>query len=189
MPNYCCNTLTVYSTDKELLNEFFKDNRLTKDDILRIKEECLKLVSDIKNDLYSIPAHETLLSYNKALPMPYELMVTSSPNKKNKIKLIKKYGYEDWYSFAQDKWGVKWDTSECSIKKTSDKLIYNFTSPWNPPNKWMDFISKKYNKLNFILKTVYEESDTFPTYEIYKKGKKIEFKIPDLDKMAEELIM
>lgn len=58
-------------------------------------------------------------------------------------------------------WGCKWDASNISITKvTNKKYIINFTTPWGPPDKWLQFIHKKMPNVKFSL--VYADED-FPT--------------------------
>jgi hypothetical protein len=76
---------------------------------------------------------------NFMYPMPAELRDTTADGSKDK-EMIKKTGYSDWYSWACDKWGTKWDISEFyGVDKQADALIghstisFGFSSAWSPP--------------------------------------------------------
>ena len=67
-------------------------------------------------------------------PMPKELRDTTADGTENK-ELIKKYGYSDWYGWACDNWGTKWDITEFyGVDRLGETLItFAFSSAWSPP--------------------------------------------------------
>jgi len=66
-------------------------------------------------------------------PMPKELRETTADGSENK-KLLKKYGYSDWYGWACDNWGTKWDISEFyGVYIQGDTISFAFSSAWSPP--------------------------------------------------------
>ena len=131
MPNWCDNVLTIYAeTDK--LNEILEFNK-----------------SDDSN-----------LDYNKIIKSPEELHNYSSPNNAEpevKEQLIKKYGFDNWYDWNINNWGVKWNASDvnCELDEEGNILTYNWCSPWGPPQKWLLQFFEKYHDLN--IKLQYEE--------------------------------
>ena len=44
-------------------------------------------------------------------PMPEELKNTTADMTEDK-EMIKKYGYSDWYGWATNEWGTKWEVCE-----------------------------------------------------------------------------
>jgi hypothetical protein len=66
-------------------------------------------------------------------PMPKELRDTTADGSENK-DLMKKYGYSDWYGWACDNWGTKWDISEFyGVDRDGDTISFAFSSAWSPP--------------------------------------------------------
>ena len=71
-------------------------------------------------------------------PMPKELRDTTADGSKDE-EMIKKYGYSDWYGWATDNWGTKWDISEFygverELTPDGDSMIsFAFSSAWAPP--------------------------------------------------------
>jgi hypothetical protein len=66
-------------------------------------------------------------------PMPKELRETTADGSENK-ELIKKYGYSDWYGWATDNWGTKWDISEFyGVDRQDGMISFAFSSAWSPP--------------------------------------------------------
>ena len=74
-------------------------------------------------------------------PMPKELRDTTADGKEDK-KLIKKYGYSDWYGWACDNWSTKWEVCEfygvdrqyLTEQSEGESMIsFAFSSAWAPP--------------------------------------------------------
>jgi len=50
--------------------------------------------------------------------------------------LIEKYGFENWYDWANANWGTKWDACDSGMfppVRTPRTLTYKFNSPWGTP--------------------------------------------------------
>jgi len=80
---------------------------------------------------------------NFMYPMPAELRDTTADGSENK-ELIKKYGYSDWYSWACDNWGTKWEVNEFyGVDRQGDTISFAFSSAWAPPTgAYENFISE-----------------------------------------------
>jgi len=105
MPNWCDNQVTITGPNSVI------------DKIEKIVKE-----EDSKNGLL-----------NYMSPMPAELRDTTADGSKDK-EMIKKHGYSDWYSWACDKWGTKWDISEFyGVDRQGDTISFAFSSAWSPP--------------------------------------------------------
>jgi hypothetical protein len=71
-------------------------------------------------------------------PMPQELKDTTADGSDNK-EMIKKYGHSDWYGWATDNWGTKWDINEFygvdrqEISDDESTISFAFQSAWAPP--------------------------------------------------------
>ena len=81
-------------------------------------------------------------------PMPQELKDTTADGSENK-EMIKKYGHSDWYSWATDNWGTKWDVNEFygvdrqEISDDESTISFAFSSAWAPPTgAYQEFIDK-----------------------------------------------
>ena len=115
MPNWCNNNITITGPNK-------------------IIDKIDKIV---KNEKYEKP-EDGLLEY--FYPMPAELRDTTADGSKRK-KLQKKYGFDDWYSWAVENWSTKWDIHEfygdhCDrnyINDDESELSFGFDSAWAPP--------------------------------------------------------
>ena len=81
-------------------------------------------------------------------PMPQELKDTTADGSDNK-EMIKKYGHSDWYGWATDNWGTKWDINEFygvdrqEISDDESTISFAFQSAWAPPTgAYQEFIDK-----------------------------------------------
>jgi hypothetical protein len=81
-------------------------------------------------------------------PMPQELKDTTADGSENK-EMIKKYGHSDWYSWATDNWGTKWDINEFygvdrqEISDDESTISFAFQSAWAPPTgAYQEFVDK-----------------------------------------------
>ena len=148
MPNWCANRVTVWSDDVAKLQEF--------KDLVRSKEEPF--------------------SFNSISPMPEELRTVASPTqivspeevdehkRKNQNtpfysgspitqetynKLMKEYGCSNWYDWADDNWGVKWECSnvECEESYGGNEAVYRFNTPWGPPEEIYNLLVRKFPDL------------------------------------------
>lgn len=105
MPNWCDNQITI-TADKAVIDKIEK----------------------IANEEKDQPGLLEFMS-----PMPKELRDTTADGSEDK-KMIEKYGYSDWYSWATDKWGTKWDINEFyGVDRQGDTISFGFSSAWSPP--------------------------------------------------------
>ena len=81
-------------------------------------------------------------------PMPQELKDTTADGSENK-EMIKKYGHSDWYGWATDNWGTKWDINEFygvdrqEISDDESTISFAFSSAWAPPTgAYQEFVDK-----------------------------------------------
>ena len=64
-------------------------------------------------------------------------------------------GYANWYDWACDNWGTKWDAKDSEVDDRSDKgeIIVDFETPWGAPEAWFQKLVAKYPHLTFSLTT------------------------------------
>jgi len=118
MPNWCNNHITITGPNK-LID---KIEKITKE------EDGVTDSSDPKGLLQLMH------------PMPAELRDTTADGTKDKA-MIEKTGYSDWYSWAVDNWGTKWEVCEfygVDRQHLNDSLdestiSFAFDSAWSPP--------------------------------------------------------
>ena len=115
MPNWCDNQVTITGPNK-------------------IIDKIEKIANEDKDS-------GGLLQF--MYPMPQELKNTTADGSDNK-EMIKKYGYSDWYGWACDNWGTKWDISEFyGVDRNGDTISFSFQSAWSPPTgAYENFISE-----------------------------------------------
>ena len=115
MPNWCNNNITITGPKK-------------------IIDKIEKIAKSEDHN-----AEDGLLNYFH--PMPTELRDTTADGSR-RLPLKKKYGHDDWYSWAVENWSTKWDIHEfygverwdgVEFEEGIHKITFGFDSAWAPP--------------------------------------------------------
>ena len=75
---------------------------------------------------------------SKFISMPEELRAIRSPNNdpQSAANMVSKYGYPDWYEWANAVWGTKWGTYQSNLyHDEQDQLGYAYQTAWSPLNE------------------------------------------------------
>jgi len=115
MPNWCDNQVTITGPNS--------------------------VIDKIEKIVNEDDSHKNTGLLNFFHPMPKELRDTTADGKEDK-KLMKKYGYSDWYGWACDNWSTKWEVCEfygvdrqyLTEQSEGESMIsFSFSSAWAPP--------------------------------------------------------
>lgn len=103
-----------------------------------------KRIQELREYIAGVDAegNKLIFDFNKVVPMPEELGLTTSPNTVNASEMVGKYGFPDWYSFQSTKWGTKWNLNHDSVRVIdngdSDPFIetleMRFDTAWSAPD-------------------------------------------------------
>jgi len=99
--------------------------------------------------------------------------------KEQSNKLIKKHGFNDWYSWQVHNWGTKWNAYEIgawSLGFEGAEII--FCTAWSPPIAFLVNASKKFQDLTFEIKYS-DEGGAFVGKTIIEEGETQEELEPD----------
>lgn len=150
MPNWCDNTVIVTGPDDEI-KRFVDFVRSEESDfdfnrIAPMPEELKKIHiegSEI-DGVYVTRWREEMIDGEK-------VDVAISEDEEN--RLSEKYGASDWYEWATDNWGTKWNTSseDMSADIDTDMARYYFNTAWAPPFPVIQKASSLFPKLHFTL--------------------------------------
>ncbi len=126
MPNWCNNTIKLYNCDEPF-------DQVVKDYLTTEKE--------------SESVTETILDFQKIVPMPDELKNTTSPTPDNidpelQKTLVEKYGADNWYDWCAKNWGTKWNCCDPFLNESG----ISFTTAWSPPCPVLIALAKLINK-------------------------------------------
>lgn len=131
--------------------------------IVRIKGDA-KTIAEIKSKMGK------KFDFNKLLPMPKELKGTNGDYRDNNNTpegkaLFEKYGHDNWYSWANDNWGTKWNCYDIKtpervsfITKDGEKeLVYEFYTAWASPVGVFEVLTREFPKIE--LRVEYADED------------------------------
>lgn len=168
MPNWTANQLLI-TGDKEKV------------------EACLKAIANDKprmaidfNKIVPMPA--ILLNVKKGsaefthgpsgneypVPIRVENWMEDENGKKRMINgaeqaAIKATGFNDWYDWAIENWGTKWNASEATAESIMDgEAEIRFDTAWAPPAPILEALRKQYPELTFELNYKNEDDAEFP---------------------------
>jgi len=147
MPNWTSNEVRF----KSRINSKQQLSRLKKR--LRGVEECEEYISPTETKKSK---EVNVFDFNKIHKMPKALKGTISPTQKGDEKKakrrLKKYGAENWYDWACNNWGTKWNSVETEIiEDERDGLTYSFNTAWDCPREVVDKLQMILdNELPFI---------------------------------------
>ena len=116
-----------------------------------------KIIDKIEKIVKEEDSTNGLLNYMS--PMPAELRDTTADGSKDE-EMIKKTGYSDWYGWAVDNWGTKWEVCEFyGVDRQGDTISFGFSSAWSPPiNAYQTFlINMSEQKQDVSVKAYYYE--------------------------------
>lgn len=102
------------------------------------------------------------------------------------LGLEEKYGCKDWYDWACEHWGTKWDACDAEITDKDDKYSIRFDTAWCSPSLWIEELTKR--GINFNL--YYEGEEGWRGMLVSRKGSLTNVAIPgfeDEDYDEEEL--
>lgn len=101
-------------------------------------EDICAMLENIRGD-----ENYPCIDFNRIIPMPEELRETEArvgePSEKQKANL-KKYGYKDWYGWACDNWGTKWNAYE----QEPGEDCLSFWTAWSFPEPVLRELSQQY---------------------------------------------
>lgn len=169
MPNWAQNVVTFRHEDPEMIRravQGFNGEGLM-GEFLPIPTKLVNTVSG------SFPADD---------PRQAELERQQAAN-------LEEFGFEDWYDWAMEHWGVKWDVragddgDEAFIGEDGKSTRLSFNTAWNPP---LAFYGKM-EELGFSVDAYYYEPGmAFCGH--YFDGEDAEFRIPSKSADAEKAI-
>lgn len=147
MPNWCHNRVDILGDVDEIkrFKEFVDSVKepFSFQSIVPIPEELYKVQSPV-----SIRTQDEIDEFIKEHSVDYLETVSLPITSEMYNKYLKKYGYSNWYDFANEKWGTKWDAQEVVLDEYFNSLHYTFDTAWGPPNQIYLKLVAEFPKLN-----------------------------------------
>ena len=64
------------------------------------------------------------------------------------VSLIRRYGFNNWYDWAWENWGTKWDAYDVQLDEWGLTLEYRFNTAWNGPDKIKQRLESIFDNIN-----------------------------------------
>ena len=173
MPNWCQQYGEVRGSNKEL-KRFIDAMRVERDAEWEAVPEWNRLYWDI-NKLFPIPTelHETIAGgfgiNEDGTKKPEQVEL-----EKKQAENIAKYGYKDWYDWANANWDTKWgacnvEFDEDSFSEGSNSIDLHWESAWSPAVGLIRNISAQFPELVFGMHFT-EEANFFAGFMVFHNG-------------------
>lgn len=166
MPNWCQQYGEVRGPNKEI-KRFIEAMRIEQTEEWKAIPDWNRNEWDM-NQLFPIPTelHETVSGYvgeEKA-----------EEHSKQQESNLAKYGYKDWYDWANANWDTKWgacnvEFDEDSFFEEHNSIILHWESAWSPAVGLLKNISAQFPELVFGMHFT-EEADFFAGFMVFHNG-------------------
>ena len=160
MPNWCTNRVRVYANNIDELQEFKNfvsiefngTDKETGEPWSRVQDFSFEAIKPMPEELHKVQSPVTIMTeeeieeyknkHSKSSFMSDTLPITQ----KHSDELNAKYGCNNWYDWANNNWGVKWDCGDVDMEVYEDDLyiVYIFDTPWGPPENIYDVLTEKF---------------------------------------------
>ena len=101
---------------------------------------------------------DSFFDFNTFIPMPEELRNTTSPVREpdsfENRRLRKEYGTDNWYDWAINNWGTKWNSYGNYLDHDTNSV--SFQTAWSLPDPILNKMAAMYPNLSFHLEVVEE---------------------------------
>ena len=149
MPNWCYNRVEISGTP-DVLEEFAKkveseDEVFSFQSIVPMPEE----LQNICSPTVIVETEEDVEVYIEEHKVgDYEFVGGQPMTEVTRDMLLKEYGAENWYDWANNNWGCKWDVRDVERQNLGDYIHYQFETAWGPPKEICDALRKVFPDLD-----------------------------------------
>lgn len=93
----------------------------------------------------NVGGQESVIDFNRIIPMPDGLMDTVSPTRsEDEAKAnIARFGARDWYDWAIANWGTKWNACDAMLLGANENII-EFSTAWSFPRPVFDRLAEMF---------------------------------------------
>lgn len=178
MPDYVRDTISPVDTDAILCYLFTKYP----------EKEARKIFKETKlqNALIKKTVKEILAEVNTPVCMSIEDdsdIISAYELGKNYLTAHERTGCWDWYNWALENWGVKWNASSSYLDEVNNYV--NFEAPWFYPDSIFRALAKQYPLEHFEAEIIYEE-ESDKLYRIKFSDTKWEEEVEDIETEEDE---
>jgi len=147
MPNHTENIVTIVSTNKKQLEKFKKFVHDEKNDSPFSFQKIVPMPEALKGTLAPAQVFDTQKEVDDFNKEKHELMGDAISLTKS-VSLIRRYGFNNWYDWAWENWGTKWDAYDVQLDEWGLTLEYRFNTAWNGPVKVRQRLESIFDNIN-----------------------------------------
>jgi hypothetical protein len=161
MPNWVTNSITIEGSP-EIVNQI-------KDKVSKPYVMPVQSMGDLNYKVEDYPVDSPFSFWNIIKPTNME----DYPKQPN-YSSDKPYSGDDWYSWNNRNWGVKWDSSNAELIDEVENgenlvLVYNFETPWGVPVPVLVELSRQFPSV--LITNEYQEETGWGGSMEFLRGK------------------
>ncbi len=182
MPNYVTNNLKVFGTTAQIkaFRDAVRDPSAKRGDDVFIFDfnRVVPMPTELRGTVSPMriiseaeyKAQEARLARGELTDIERMMGSPSRSLTKELSDLYKsKYGTDNWYDWACENWGVKWNAGSCSHNGTNGDSIH-FETAWAHPEPLFSNMSKRFPDLAFICSYADEDMGSNCGLSAYRNG-------------------
>ena len=148
MPNWCSNEVSVYAESEKEIEEFISFVKSKKDEEAFSFQSILPMPEELEGTISptDVISQE---EYDNIEPEKFEAMFNKPITQQTSDRLNEQYGHNNWYDWANNNWGTKWEAANVDMSQDSDDgAQYEFDTAWSPPEGIFYALVEKFPKLS-----------------------------------------
>lgn len=160
MANLCDNSLEIIGAANDIIDFFNKGIKTANEKVTSLEYEAqekkmgtYKIINSV-DDLKNLSSCD--VPYLSAwFPMPGDLIEKHKQDNSN----------EEWFDWANDNWGVKWDSEVEMFDVTEEdgdlRVSLFYQTAWNGNCEWLINVGQEFPELTFILNAYDPDEDEY----------------------------
>ena len=151
MPNWCSNRLVIRG-DGHALSSLLTAHR-TDDEAFSFEGSC-PMPKELRS-VHTGGCNIDGVSYDAWLESTAAdgIIVKTPLTRELKQSFREQFGSDNWYDWANDNWGTKWDASSSNVDADEDEGVaeVDFETAWGPPTAFVTGLAAKYPMFSITL--------------------------------------
>lgn len=173
MPNHVYSQLRIEASPNTIqsLIELVKDDKatLSADKIIPMPTELREVTSPVR-----IVSEEEYAAWKAKPKDPNAWSSTGPITARLQAEYLRRFGADDWYTWANKNWGTKWGFYDASDWDVGDiAATISFQTAWAPATPVIEKLASLFPEAT-ITYSFADEGGNFVGNEVYRNGEKVE---------------